>query len=435
MNGPHDMGGFTGFGPVDARSRRTRLAQRLGAPRLRAGARHGHDRQLEHRHGPPCARAAARRAYWPSSYYEMRHYALDAAAGRSWASSPPGGSSAGRMADAAEAGEARARRRTMIPAILASAARQTGPATGRRASGRATRSVHGTSTRLATPGCRAMRAAAGRDRRGPRTHVFPDSNAPWPGRGPAMALHRALHRARTVGQGHDGMPSASTCGNPIWRHSMNGAHDCGGMMGFGPVAREAERAGVPRAVGSADVRADVGRGRYRRLDARRGPQRLRSRCSPATIITSELLRALAARPADSCCRSTASPRRRRLAVGRRRDTCAKPVTPTPPRPSGRRHGARQLSRASRHGPRCSKPGDKVRTRHINPRGPHAPAALPAWPRGRDRGGAWRPCVSGFQCRRPGRGPAVALHRALHRGEVWGNASRDPDPCRSVGALS
>ena len=39
MNGPHDLGGAQGFGPIVAGAGRALVPRRVGAPRLRAGAR------------------------------------------------------------------------------------------------------------------------------------------------------------------------------------------------------------------------------------------------------------------------------------------------------------------------------------------------------------------------------------------------------------
>ena len=77
MNGPHDMGGFTGFGPIHAEADEPVFHEswepRAFAINLAMGmtgswnideARHAREKL------PPLT-------YWRSSYYEMRHYALE----------------------------------------------------------------------------------------------------------------------------------------------------------------------------------------------------------------------------------------------------------------------------------------------------------------------------------------------------------------------
>ena len=57
--------------------------------------------------------------------------------------------------------------------------------------------------------------------------------------------------------------------------AMNGAQDLGGMMGFGPIAPETERAAVSSRMGKARARDHARRGRLRALEPRRFPPRAR----------------------------------------------------------------------------------------------------------------------------------------------------------------
>ena len=123
MNGPHDMGGFTGFGPVrpetdepvwhhdwEPRAFALVLAMGMTGSWNIDTARHARER-------------LPAMTYWPASYYEMRHYAvilqlieLGLVTAQEEAT--------GRMAVPAKAVK-RVPKAAMIPAILASG----GPAT------------------------------------------------------------------------------------------------------------------------------------------------------------------------------------------------------------------------------------------------------------------------------------------------------------------
>ena len=76
MNGPHDMGGFTGFGPVKAEADEpvwhSAWEPRAFALVLAMGMT-GSWNIDEARHARERLPALQ---YWPASYYEMRHYAL-----------------------------------------------------------------------------------------------------------------------------------------------------------------------------------------------------------------------------------------------------------------------------------------------------------------------------------------------------------------------
>jgi nitrile hydratase subunit beta len=103
---------------------------------------------------------------------------------------------------------------------------------------------------------------------------------------------------------------------------------------------------------------------------------------------------------------------------------AKRVTPTPPEGVWPAVTAPGSYERKVNGPPLFKPGERVRARNIQPPAPHAAAALSPRPCGRNHPLARRACVSGFERRRPGRGPAPSLHRALPRRRLWGRDSRD-----------
>lgn len=176
MNGPHDMGGFTGFGPVapeadepvwhaawEPRAFALVLAMGMGGRWNIDEARHAREK-------------LGALQYWGSSYYEMRHYAMvlqlielglitaiEEEQGRM--SVPPG--SVRRVATA-----------EMIPAILATG----GPST--RASNRPQGFAPGDKVRARNinPDGHTRLPRYARGKMGEvvavhGTHVFPDSNA------------------------------------------------------------------------------------------------------------------------------------------------------------------------------------------------------------------------------------------------------------------
>ena len=183
MNGPHDMGGFTGFGPVqpeadepvwhaawEPRAFALVLAMGMTGSWNIDEARHARERL-------PAMQ------YWRSSYYEMRHYALvlqlielglitamEEEQGRMAVPPKP----VKRVAKAGDDPRHPRRGRPGGPAQQ----RPQGFAPGDK-------SVHGTSTLMATPACPAMRGARlGEIVAVHGTHVFPDSNAHGKGEDP-----------------------------------------------------------------------------------------------------------------------------------------------------------------------------------------------------------------------------------------------------------
>ncbi len=155
----------------------------------------------------------------------------------------------------------------MIPSFWEPAGLPTAPRTARQASPWAIGSVHGTFIRWPQRGCRAMQEA-----RRVRSSRFMARMCSQTRTLTARARTRsgsttcASHRARNVGQGFEGQRLHRLVGTLSGELRMNGAHDCGGMMGFGPVDAGRRRPAFMR-VGSAHVRLDVGGRRYRRLDA------------------------------------------------------------------------------------------------------------------------------------------------------------------------
>ena len=80
---------------------------------------------------------------------------------------------------------------------------------------------------------------------------------------------------------------------------MNGAQDMGGMHGFGPVVAGAERAGVPRRLGEARLRADARHGHAGRMEHRHVALRAREP-RPGRISGDELLPDLVRRRSRRC---------------------------------------------------------------------------------------------------------------------------------------
>ena len=147
---------------------------------------------------------------------------------------------------------------------------------------------------------------------------------------------------------------------------MDGAHDMGGMHGFGPVVAGAERAGVSRRLGAARLRATLAMGMPGgwNIDMSRFARENRP---PGEYLTHELLPDLARRPGDSCWSSAAwsTPTRSRPAT-----RCGRPkpvqraahAAATSPRCCT---AAARPSATAKHRPR-SRPGDRVRAKNIHP---------------------------------------------------------------------
>ena len=183
MNGPHDMGGFTGFGPVrpeadepvwhadwEPRAFALVLAMGMTGSWNIDTARHARERL-------PAMQ------YWQSSYYEMRHHALLLQLielGLITAQEEE----TGRM-NVAPAPVKRVARSGMIPAILAAGGPSDRP--GTRPQGFATGDVIRTRNENSDGHTRLPRYARGK--RGEIVavhgmHVFPDSNAHGRGEDP-----------------------------------------------------------------------------------------------------------------------------------------------------------------------------------------------------------------------------------------------------------
>jgi nitrile hydratase len=196
MNGPHDMGGFTGFGQVrpetDEPVWHAEWEPRAFALVLAMGMSGGWNID-EARHARE--RLAARQ-YWRASYYEMRHYALVLQLielGLITAMEEE----QGRMAVPAKPVK-RVAKAGMIPAILAAG----GPAD--RAAGKPQGFGLGETirTRNINPEGHTRLPRYARGRTGEviavhGTHVFPDSNAHGKGEDPQW-LYTVLFSAREL---------------------------------------------------------------------------------------------------------------------------------------------------------------------------------------------------------------------------------------------
>lgn len=176
MNGPHDMGGFTGFGPVRPEANEpvfhTQWERRAFAINLAMGmtgswnideARHARERL------DPLQ-------YWSSSYYQYRHYGLEMQLAERGLANPDEIAS-GRMSEPPRAVK-RVATAAMIPGILASG----GPAT--RATNRPQGFQIGDKVRARniTPHGHTRLVRYARGREGEivlvhGTHVLPDSSA------------------------------------------------------------------------------------------------------------------------------------------------------------------------------------------------------------------------------------------------------------------
>lgn len=117
MNGPQDMGGFTGFGPVDAETDEPvfhheweRRAFAINLAMGMTGAWNIDQSRKAREELPPIK-------YWSSSYYEYRHYALEAELLRlAWVTA--GELAAGQMSTPPVTPK-RVAKAAMIPGILA----------------------------------------------------------------------------------------------------------------------------------------------------------------------------------------------------------------------------------------------------------------------------------------------------------------------------
>ena len=180
---------------------------------------------------------------------------------------------------------------------------------------------------------------------------------------------------------------------------MNGAHDCGGMMGFGAVATERDEpvfhsAWESRAFALMSAVGDIGG--WTLDEDRSACESMHPADYAATSYYEHWLHGLqvllvkhglvtAEELADGMCRT---------APVARQPTQAPAVW-------GLRDCARKLcARTAGAGPLCCwRPGQDPAP---EPCRAYAPAALPARPCGRDRRPAWCPCLSRQQCSRPRR---------------------------------
>ena len=183
---------------------------------------------------------------------------------------------------------------------------------------------------------------------------------------------------------------------------MNGAQDMGGMMGFGPVPPETDEP-VPRGLGAARFRPNPCDGRDRQLEHRQGPA-ARESLHPADYLTSSYyeiwikgLEAMALTAASS---------RRRVEAGRRSRPGPVSVSCTAAR---WRRGCQRRTRATaREAPARFRSVSRLRPGHA-PHRPYPTSPLCARQRGTVEA-VTAPVLSGLQCARARREPAVALHR-------------------------
>ena len=267
MNGPQDLGGHDGLRPDRAGEGRAAVPCRRGSAGRSASpspARRMGD--VEPRPDAPCAREHSAADYLAFSYYQIWITALIAvlqakgivgedelAQGRSL-----------RPAAADQAAPAGGRRRRAD----ADARRAVRPAGGRPARFKAGDAVRALNinpvghTRLP----RYARGKRGVVERVAGGFVFPDSNAHWTGREPAMGLHRACSTGGSCGARTPTRRSAcrSTRGSPIWslrrERARAGRRDRAGAAG--PAAGR-RGAGVRRALGGAGLRHGRGAARAR----------------------------------------------------------------------------------------------------------------------------------------------------------------------------
>jgi hypothetical protein len=201
------------------------------------------------------------------------------------------------------------------------------------------------------------------------------------------ARHRRLERGEARAprhpQRHDRhRPRARAGRNRERGRDMNGVHDMGGMHGFGAVEPGAERAGVPRAVGRPRARDEPRHGLSVGLWNIDIGRFSREQLAAGSLSRQQLLQEMDARPRrpDAC--STVWSAR----------MSSRPAASLHPARSGQAHASRKLMRPKLSwraaaferpapAPAKFKPGDRVRTRNINPPG-HT--RLPRYARGRCR---------------------------------------------------
>ena len=200
VNGPQDLGGQMGFGPVapekDEPVFHAGWEKRALGVTIAAGAM-GHWNIDESRHARESLHPAD---YYASSYYEIWIKGLEVLLQRH------GFVTADELAKGAALAAGAAPKRVLKGSDVAAALAKGGPCNrpvatpARFACGRPGAHAR-TSTRPAIRGCRAMRAAGGIVDAVREGFVFPDSNAHGKRREPAMGLHGRLRRGRDLGRG------------------------------------------------------------------------------------------------------------------------------------------------------------------------------------------------------------------------------------------